>query len=198
MSCPNAAGTITSSPLPDVSITDRSAALPAAVPDVLLLCEHFMARHILCFHITDKFVLSLSHWPLPDSLNDVVQLQELTLSQSNLARFRQDVHKTPATAVTHTQPHMCINVHKHSYRHTHLSNLSRSNHWLTYQVKRTGFLWGGGVGRGGVVDQIYIYESYILPKHIVVIYNRYRLAASNTLNINVKRIYDKRNKLCSR
>lgn len=119
MSCPNAAGTITSSPLPDVSITDRSAALPAAVPDVLLLCEHFMARHILCFHITDKFVLSLSHWPLPDSLNDVVQLRELTLSQSNLGRFRQDVHKTPATAATHTQPHMCINVHKHSYTHTH-------------------------------------------------------------------------------
>lgn len=48
------------------------------------------------------------------------------------------------------------------------------------------------------MDQIYIYESYILPKHIVVIYNRYRLAASKTLNINVKRIYDKRNKLYSR
>lgn len=85
MSCPNAAGTITSSPLLDVSITDRSAALPTAVPDVLLFCEHFMARHILCFHITDKFVLSLSHWPVLDSLNDVVRLQELTPAQSNLA-----------------------------------------------------------------------------------------------------------------
>lgn len=84
MSCPNAAGAITSSPLLDVSITDRSAALPTAVPDVLLFLEHFMARHILCFHITDKFVLSLSHWPLLDSLNDVVQLQELTPLQSNL------------------------------------------------------------------------------------------------------------------
>lgn len=54
---------------------------PPAVPDVLLLCEHFMARHILCFHITDKFVLSLSHWPLSDNLNDVVQLEELALLQ---------------------------------------------------------------------------------------------------------------------
>lgn len=58
-----------------------TAALPTAVSDVLLFCEHFMARHILCFHITDKFVLSLSHWPLLDSLNDVVQLRELTLLQ---------------------------------------------------------------------------------------------------------------------
>lgn len=93
MSCPNAAGTITSSPLLDVSITDRSATLPTAVPDVPLFCEHFMARNILCFHITDKFVLSLSHWPLPDSLNDVVQLQELTPLLSSLCRFSQDVHK---------------------------------------------------------------------------------------------------------
>lgn len=84
MSCPNAAGTITSSPPLDVSITDRSAAFPAAVPDVPLRCEYFMARHILCFHITNKFVLSLSHWHLQDSLNDVVQLRELALSQSNL------------------------------------------------------------------------------------------------------------------
>lgn len=85
MSCPNAAGTITGSPLLDVSITDRSAALPAAAPDVPPLREHFTARHVLCFHITDKFVLSLSHWPLADSVNDVVQLQELTLLQSDLA-----------------------------------------------------------------------------------------------------------------
>jgi len=45
-------------------------------------------------------------------------------------------------------------------------------------------------GRGekeGLLDQIYIYERCILPKHIVVIYNRYRLAASKTLNINVKK-----------
>ena len=115
MSCPNAAGTITSSPLLDVSITDRSAALPAAVPDVLLLCEHFMARHILCFHITDKFVLSLSHWPLPDSLNDVVQLQELTLLQSNLGCFRQDVHKNTAHRCdthTHTRTHTATHVHQ--------------------------------------------------------------------------------------
>lgn len=57
---------------------------------------------------------------------------------------------------------------------------------------------GGREGEGGGGAQFYIYESYILPKHIGVIYNRYRLAASKTLNINVKRIYDKRNKLYSR
>lgn len=111
MSCPNAAGTITSSPLLDVSITDRSAALPAAVPDVLLFCEHFMARHILCFHITDKFVLSLSHWPLLDSLNDVVQLEELALSQSNLTGWRSILFgmytNTGHLCDTHTHSHMC-------------------------------------------------------------------------------------------
>ncbi|KAF0035336.1 hypothetical protein F2P81_013094 [Scophthalmus maximus] len=82
-------GTITSSPLLDVSITDRSVALPTAVPDVPLFCEHFMARHILCFHITDKFVMSLSPRPLLDSLNDVAQLQELTLVQRNLGGKRK-------------------------------------------------------------------------------------------------------------
>lgn len=30
---------------------------------------------------------------------------------------------------------------------------------------------------------------YVLPKHIVVIYNRYSVFPSKTLNINVKRIY---------
>lgn len=166
MSCPNAAGTITSSPLLDVSITDRSAALPAAVPDVLLFCEHFMARHILCFHITDKFVLSLSHWPLLDSLNDVVQLEELALSQSNLTGWRSILFgmytNTGHLCDTHTQPHVQKTC-------KHLSNASLSNHWLTYQVKRTGFLWGRW---GCWLDQIYIYKSYILPKHIFVIYNR--------------------------
>lgn len=87
MSCPTAAGTITAGPTLDVSITDRSATLPAAVPDVPLFCVHFMARHILCFHITRKFVLSLSHWQSLDSLNDVMQLQELGPSPSNLCRL---------------------------------------------------------------------------------------------------------------
>lgn len=65
------------------------------VPAALLFtsCEHFMARHIFCFHITDEFVLSLNHWPLLDNLNDVVQLQELSPSQSNLCRLSQNVHK---------------------------------------------------------------------------------------------------------
>ena len=107
MSCPNAAGTITRSPALDVSITDRSAALPTAVPDVLLFCEHFMARHILCFHITDKFVLSLSPRPLLDSLNDVVRLQELALVQRNLGGWGGPFHpgcaQTLSTYVTHTQ-----------------------------------------------------------------------------------------------
>lgn len=35
---------------------------------------------------------------------------------------------------------------------------------------------------------------YVLPKHIVVIYNRYSLVPSKTLNINVKRIYSDREK----
>ena len=193
MSCLNAAGTITSGPLLDVSITDRSAALPTAVPGVLLLCEHFMARNILCFHITDKFVLSLSHWPLSDSLNDVVRPEELTLLRSNLWGWGSILvrmcTKTGHFCDTHIAT--CAKACKHTHTHTHLSS-----QWLTYQVKRTGFLWGGW--GGWWLDQIHIYESYILPKHIVVIYNRYRLAASRTLNINVKRIYDERDKFYAR
>lgn len=45
---------------------------------------------------------------------------------------------------------------------------------------------------------IYIYECYILSKHIVVIYNRFCPAAFKTLNINVKRIYNKKNILYPR
>lgn len=104
MTCPNVAGTITSSSLLGVSITDRSATLPIAVPDVPLFCEHFKARHILCFHITDKFVLSLSPWPLPDSLNDVVHLEELAILLNSLCHLSQVPGYAPTlpTAVTHT------------------------------------------------------------------------------------------------
>lgn len=114
MSCPNAAGTITSRPLLDVSITDRSAALPTAVSDVLLFCEHFMARHILCFHITDKFVLSLSRWPLLDSLNDVVQLEEPARSQSNRGGWKSILAwmytNTGHLRDTHIHSRMCKNM----------------------------------------------------------------------------------------
>lgn len=100
MSCPDAAGTITGGPPLDVSITDRSATLPAAVPDgPPLFCEHFMARHILCFHITGKFVLSLSRRPPGDSLNDVVQLRVLAPSASG--RYARCEQTLPAAA-THT------------------------------------------------------------------------------------------------
>lgn len=106
MCCPNAAGTITSSTVLEVSITDRSVALPTAVPDVLPFCEHFMARHILCFRITDKFVLSLSAWPPRDTLNDVAQLRGLALAQSNLkgrrAILARVCENTVQGACTHT------------------------------------------------------------------------------------------------
>lgn len=196
MSCPDAAGTITSSPVLDVSITDRSAALPTAVPDVPQHCEYFMARHILCFHITNKFVLSLSHWPLPDSLNDVVQLQELTLSQSNLdgrragfVGFSDHVHRHRTRSVS------CVQKYANTWTRNTWETWHCSTVSLTLRAGQMDKLsWGGR----GELDQIHIYESYILPKHIVVIYNRYRLAASKTLNINVKGIYGKRNKLNSR
>lgn len=42
---------------------------------------------------------------------------------------------------------------------------------------------GGGWGVGG---------GLYPPEQIVIIYNRYRLTASRTLNINVKRIYGNR------
>lgn len=77
MFLPNAAGTITSGVLLDRSITDTASVLPTAVPDGLLLRERFMPSHILCFCITDKFVLSLSRWPLLDNLTDVLQPPEL-------------------------------------------------------------------------------------------------------------------------
>lgn len=158
MSCPNAAGAITSSALLDVSITDRSAALPTAVPDVLLFCEHFMARHILCFHITDKFVLSLSHWPLLDSVNDVVQLRELALLQSNL-EARGGLLARMCTNTGHLcDTPTCINMQKHMHTQ-HLSN-----HWLTYQVKRTDFL--ARMERGGKDgSNLYLWEFYPPQTH---------------------------------
>lgn len=84
---------------------------------------------------------------------------------------------------------MCINMQTHTHATPEQHEPEQPLTHLSGQEDRLFVRTGRGV------DQIYIYESYILPKHIVIIYNRYRLAASKTLNINVKRIYDKRNKL---
>lgn len=43
-----------------------------------------VATDILCFQITHKFVLSPSHWPLPDSLNDVVYKPQLSFPQKTV------------------------------------------------------------------------------------------------------------------
>lgn len=109
------------------------------------------------------------------------------------AVLSQDVHKRcPPLWHTHTATHG----HKHAntHTHTHSYNTWATRAWATTDslVRSRGEAF---CEEGEGVDQIHIYESYIHPKHIAVIYNRYRLAASKTLNINVKWIYDKRNKL---
>lgn len=114
MSCPPAAGTITGGPALKVSITDRSATLPTAVPDVPLFCVHFMARHILCFHITHKFVLSLSHWQTRDSLNDVMQLQEPGPLPSNLCRLSLHAHARTHTHAAGGEIYVVSQSHKHA------------------------------------------------------------------------------------
>lgn len=74
-----------------------------------------MARHILCFHITRKFVLSLSHWQSPDSLNDVMQLQELGALPSNLCRL--GLH---ARTCTRTRTRTAGTGYSWSHKHTTL------------------------------------------------------------------------------
>lgn len=136
-----------------------------------------MARHILCFRITRKFVLSLSRRQTRDSLNDVMQLQELGPSPSNLCRLSLRTH-----AHTHRSTW--------SHAHTSVGNVSLSNTDSLCWVKKTGlFFWSCG----GSIKFIFM-GVYVLPKHIVVIYNRYSLVPSKTLNINVKRIYTNREK----
>lgn len=168
MSCPDAAGTITGGPPLDVSITDRSATLPAAVPDgPPLFCEHFMARHILCFHITGKFVLSLSRRPPRDSLNDVVQLRVLAPSPSGrYARCEQ----TLSAAATHTWTRR----HTRATRATGDSRVGSGGEALCWEKGK----WGG-------------LNSSLSELHDVVMNNRYHLGASNSLNSDAKRIYNK-------
>lgn len=175
MSCPDAAGTITGGPPLDVSITDRSATLPAAVPDgPALFCEHFMARHILCFHITGKFVLSLSRRPPRDSLNDVVQLRVLAPSPSGrYARCEQ----TLSAAATHT--------------HEHADTPGQREQPVTHESGQEERL-----GKVRWTKFIFIRVTPP-PKHGVVMNNRYRLGTSNPLNSDAKRIYSRGEKTMS-
>lgn len=110
MSCPNAAGTITRGPLFDVSITDRSAAFPRCAAVHRVLGGH---THILCFQITHKFVLSLSHWPLPDSLNNVVYMQQLSLDQSKVWNTHEhfETHQMIIKKILHSTVLLVLWIH---------------------------------------------------------------------------------------
>ena len=179
---------------PNQSLTGGAYYLPLSLMCRCCTKSSFMLRHILCFHITDKFVLSLSHCPLLDNLTDVLQWWEFSLLHRRLGGHRAS-ENTLANQGRRREGQAAI--HTHTHTHTLVAapgGTERSEHCrLTRapQVKRRGF-WGKE-GRAAL-DQIYIYGSYILPKHIIVIYNRYCLTASKTLNINVKRIYRERNK----
>lgn len=71
--------------------------------------------------------------------------------------------------------------------------MSLSNTDSLCWVRKTGLFFFFGAAGGGSIKFIFM-GVYVPPKHIVVIYNRYSLVPSKTLNINVKRIYTNREK----
>lgn len=103
-----------------------------------------------------------------DSLNDVLQLQQLGPSPSNLCRLSLRAH---------------VRSHTRANTHTRLGTTSLSNPdslcWACF--------FGG-------LNKFIFMGVYILPKHTVVIYPRYSRGASKTLHITVKRIYTHREK----
>lgn len=125
MSCPNAAGTITGSPLLEVSITDRSAT-----------CSRCTAVHFMwALHGSPHFLLSY-YWriclvtePLasPGQLKWCCAATRTQSLEEQPLPFKPERAQTLPLWRTHAHTAAC----PHMVNTLHLSNVRASNHWLT-------------------------------------------------------------------
>lgn len=104
-----------------------------------------------------------------------------SLAEQPLA-FKAEHAQTLPLWHTHAHTAAC----PHMVNTVHLSNVRASNQWLTCSGQKDGL---SVKGRSG--SSLYLWE-FISSLNTVVIYNRYGFLASK--NINVKRIYNNRNK----
>lgn len=86
-------------------------------------------------------------------------------------------------------------MHSHTHTHTSVKQQLRQNERRSSSGSQADFFifFFFFFSGGGSIKSIFM-GVYVLPKHIVVIYNRYSPVPSKTLNINVKRIYSNREK----